>query len=291
VRILVTNHWLRKLGGSETFTYTLAGELVRQGHDVDLFTMAAGEVSNRIKKDFGIPTRVRESYDLILANHHTTVDFVFQRGLTLQTCHGISPRLEKISPNAQIKVAISQEVADHISTSNIIWNGIDCDRFIDSKKLSTTPKRLLSLVHGDKANQIIKAACLKLGIDFIEINKYKTQVWDMPGEINQADIVVSLGRGAYEAMSCGRPVIVFDSRPYQDCFGDGYVNEENIHELMKNNCSGRRYKKKFTVDSLIEEIKKYNIENGQFLRNFAFQNLNMKKQVKKYLDLKSEQNK
>lgn len=285
MRILITNHWLRKLGGSETFTYALAGELSRRGHEVDMFTNQSGMVSDRITKDFGIQFRLRDSYDLILANHHTTVDFVHGRGRAIQTCHGITPKLERISENADVRVAISQEIAKYIQADTIIWNGIDCERFSPTRKISPKPKRLLSLVHGEEANEKIKKACIRLGIKFKPINKYKTQVWEMEREINWADIVISLGRGAYEAMACGRPVIVFDSRPYQACIGDGYVDESSIYELMKNNCSGRRYKKQLSSDALIEEMERYKPQDGDFLRNFAMENLNIKNQVDKYLEL------
>lgn len=285
MKILVTNHWLKKLGGSETFTYTLIGELVRQGNEVDLFTNVPGKVSKRIEKDFGVTQRLQERYDLILANHHTTVNEVFRLGRTVQTCHGVIPRLEQPSNNADVRVGISEEIADHIASKHIIWNGIDCKRFAPLKPLNDRPKRLLSLVHSDKANILISKACVELGILFVEVNKYKRQFWDMEEVINNCDIVVSLGRGAYEAMACGRPVVVFDARPYQDSYADGYVDKGNIMELMKNNCSGRRYKKVFGVNELKKEILKYNKADGEFLRQFALEHLNIEKQVKKYLEL------
>lgn len=286
MRILVTNHWLKKLGGSETFTYTLIGELVRRGYDVDYFTFVHGAVSDRITSDFGVSqSALDSSYDIILANHHTTVDHVHRLGRVVQTCHGISPKLEKISPNADIKVAISREIADHIGTENVIWNGIDCNRFYPKKEIHDTPKRLLSLVHSEEANRLISSSCMKLGIEFRSINKYRKQVWSIEDEINHCDLVVSLGRGAYEAMSCGRPVIVYDHRPYQDSLADGYINSDNIHESIKNNLSGRRFKKKMTVKDMVAEIQKYNREDGTYLRNFALDNLNITRQVDKYIEL------
>ena len=285
MNILITNHWLKRLGGSETFTYTLIGELVRQGHEVDLFTNVPGKVSKRIEKDFGVTQRLQDSYDLILANHHTTVSEVHKLGKTVQTCHGVIPKLEQPSELAQIKVGISEETADHVATKHIIWNGIDCNRFAPLKPLNKRPNKLLSLVHSDKANIIIQKACVELGIEFNAIDKYKKQIWEIEEHINEADIVVSLGRGAYEAMACGRPVIVFDSRPYQDSLADGYVDKGNIMELMKFNCSGRRYRKVFGANELKKEILKYNSADAEFLRNFALEHLNIEKQVKKYLEL------
>ena len=85
MKILVANHWLEKLGGSETFTYTLTGELVRQGHWVDLFTFRPGKVSERILKDFGVGTSLDHKYDLVLANHNTTVKKLSNLGYTIHS--------------------------------------------------------------------------------------------------------------------------------------------------------------------------------------------------------------
>lgn len=286
MRILVTNHWLKKLGGSETFTYTLVGELVRRGHEVDLFTHVPGLVSGRIYSDFGVKqSNLDKNYDIILANHHTTVDAVHHTGRVIQTCHGITPNLEKISPNADIKVAISKEIADYIGTPNVILNGIDCDRFYPKNPINEKPKRILSLVHSDEANNLIYLSCKKLGIDFRSINKYHKQIWNIEDEINDCDLVVSLGRGAYESISCGRPVIVFDHRPYQDSFSDGYINSNNIHDSIINNLSGRRFKKRMTIDNMVLEIQKYNKKDGLYLRDFALKNLNINKQVDRYFEL------
>jgi len=94
---------------------------------------------------------------------------------------------------------------------------------------------------------------------------------------------VSLGRGAYEAMACGRNVLVFDSRHYMGLLGDGFLTEENLEEAKRCNCSGRAFGKKFDVQSLIKEMKKYNPEQGDFNREHALENMNIQKQVERYL--------
>ena len=90
MKILVTNHWLKKLGGSETFTYTLVAELKKRGYEIDVLTFQQGIVSERIRKDFGIKilSTAKSSYDLILANHNTCVKEACGNGPIIQTCHG-----------------------------------------------------------------------------------------------------------------------------------------------------------------------------------------------------------
>lgn len=293
MKILVANHWLEKIGGSETFTYTLAGELVRQGHQVDLFTFRPGMVSERIRKDFGVGMKLGSKYDLILANHNTCVNKLSRLGFTIQTCHGIFPKLEQPSANAHIHVSISEEVRDHIFKmgfkSSVIWNGIDQLRF-----RATIPKgkplTLLSMVHSDAANAVVRDACKIAGIKFIALNKYKNAVWEVEKIITDADMVVSLGRGAYEAMSCARSVIIYDSRKYFDSCGDGYLNIPILYESIRNNCSGRRYKKKYNAKSLADEINQYHYSDAENLCRFAEKNLNIEKQVNEYLKLYEKRN-
>jgi len=96
--------------------------------------------------------------------------------------------------------------------------------------------------------------------------------------------VVSLGRGCYEAMACGRPVVIFDKRRYQTQMGDGYVTAENFGDFVRNNCSGRYSKKEFTIEELADEFRKYNSADGASLREIAVQELNIETQVKKILE-------
>jgi hypothetical protein len=42
MKILLANNKLRYLGGTETYSYAMAGELKRLGHDVDAFRSGTG---------------------------------------------------------------------------------------------------------------------------------------------------------------------------------------------------------------------------------------------------------
>lgn len=285
MKILITNHWLKKLGGSETFTYTLAKELQRKGHEVHFFTNVEGLVSNRLLAEGVKRSNLKSKYDLILANHHTTVDKVHHLGPTIQTCHGVIPKLEQPSENADILVAISEEVALHIKTTHIIRNGVDCQRFKPSRKLPSKPKKILSLVHSDEANILLRKLCKELNIHLLPFNKYSNPIWDIERIINQCDLVISLGRGVYEAMACGVAVVVFDKRPYQKAMADGYLSKDIIDKVIKNNCSGRFFKHEFTKEELASEIQKYNPKDGVFLRNYALEHFNIEYQAEKYLNL------
>lgn len=299
MKILVTNHWLKKLGGSETFTYTMVGELKRLGHEVDVLTFQPGLVSDRIQKDFGVPilSEVKSTYELILANHHTCVKEAaikmdaFKGTTIIQTCHGTTPKLEQPSILSDAYVAISDEVANHISPNAhklpvlIINNGIDCGRFKPIKPINKTIKRVLSLAHDDAFNVELNHHFRKRGIDFFYLNKFNNPLWNVEEAINEADLVISLGRGAYEAMACGRPVLVMDKRPYQGTLADGLVNSLNIDKLIKTNLSGRACRMT-NIELVIESaIANYNYSLGHWCRSYALENLNIKNQIQQYFNL------
>lgn len=285
MKILVSNHSLVQSGGTETFTYTLIGELTRIGHQVEYFCFEKGEFSERIEKDFNVKFKSADKYDLILANHNTTVDQLYKFGIIIQTCHGIFSPLEQPSKNADGYVAISQEVQKYLLhkgfVSVIIYNGIDCNRYKPIKPLRKENPKVLSLCHSPQAHEIVAEACLALNYTSNILDKYKDRKWDVETMINEHDIIVGLGRSAYEALACGRPVVIYDKRWYSEGLGDGYFID-NFVESLKNNCSGRALKKEFTKGNLIDELKKYQVSHGDIARNYALQSFNIQKTVNEY---------
>ncbi len=289
LNILVATNHLDKVGGTETYTFTLIEELKgRENIKVEYFTFKKGEVSDRIEKELGVSFLQKKKYDLILANHNTVVEKIFKYGYSIQTCHGIFPDLEQPSRLADFHIAISKEVQNHLSKlgygSKIIKNGINTNKYRPKNVLNKQLKNVLSLCQSDSANKKLKLCCDKMGLNFIKANKFKNPSWDIASLINEADIVVGLGRSAYEAMSCGRPVVIFDDRPYFDSVGDGYV-KDIIEKSIQFNCSGRYLNKNFAGEDLQSELLKFDIKDGLYLRNFALKHLNIEKAVDQYIEV------
>jgi len=299
MKILLANNKLRYLGGTETYSYAMAGELKRLGHDVDAFSFRNGLISERMKKDFGIRIVTKkeiiagsQKYDVIFANHSTTVKFLRESkaGFIIQTCHGVTTALEQPSPFAHAFVGVSRELVDHIKDvsgkeSVCIVNGINCRRFSPVKPIGKYLQKVLSFSHDQELNDRLCLAFNKRGIAFKTLNKFVNPVWDVEKHINQADMVVSLGRGAYEAMACGRPVLVVDQRRGRPLKGDGIILPENIDELLHYNCRGQA-QLNTNVEAMVDEaIEAYSPDLGAWCRQFALTNLNIEYQVQKYIDL------
>ena len=290
MKILLGTHYLAKTGGTESYTYALAMELKRLGHEVEHFAIIRGRVSSMLEEK-GIPFMSADHYDFILANHNTVVEKLWCLGYTIQTCHGNIAELEQPSPYADAHVAVSMEVRNHLQgkgfqTAAVIPNGIDCNRFFPQKPVSQTLKTVLSLCQSDVANDFIRDCCDAMNIKLLCSNKYTDNVWSIEKLINESDLVIGLGRSAYDAMACGRPVLVYDYRDYMgESLGDGMLTPQSIEKSMSCNCSGRANRIHFDKQSFMAELQKYSPELGSWSREFAIKNLNIEQAVQQYLGI------
>ncbi len=290
MRILLGTHYLAKTGGTESYTFALAMELKRLGHEVEHFAIIRGGVSSMLEEK-GVPFMTSDHYDLILANHTTVVEQLWPKGFIVQTCHGNIAELEQPSPYADAYVAVSEEVREHLRSKGyrataVIANGIDCNRFCQKKPVSPTLQTVLSLCQSDVANDFIRRCCQQEGIRFLQSNKFTDNVWSIEELINESDLVIGLGRSAYDAMACGRCVLVYDFRDYMGEFlGDGMLTPDSIEHSMLCNCSGRASRRKFDEQTFIAELHKYSPELGAWGRQFALEHLNIEKAVAAYLDI------
>lgn len=288
MNILIANHHLRRTGGTENYSFALIEELIRQGHQVEYFTFKRGRVSKKIEA-LGVPFMKRKQYDLILANHKTTIQLLHRRGFIIQTCHGMLPPLEQPSKYADACVSVTREVHNHLKKkgvdSTVIHNGIDCERFSPRQPLHQQLTCVLSLCQSDDANTLIEEVCNQQGIRFLSADKAQDNIWHLEELINKADLVVGIGRSLYDAMACGRTVVSFDKRKYSEALGDGYLDARNVVQSLAHNCSGRGSGRTMDAAIFAEELRKYKAGDGAFLREFALQELNIQQSVHQYLTI------
>lgn len=273
MKILLSNYSLEHLAGSETWSMTMFHHLVKMGHDVDVFVSSLGEntlIPAECCKD--------KAYDLAIINHnkclHELSDWNIKRRVF--TSHGVFPALERPIPGADIYVSVSEEVQatlkKHWFESVIIRNPIDTDYFTPVK-----PNKELE--------NILWMNNRKPMLDVIELASYgynyRTQWGSRPGvkeNIQWADLVVSSGRGIYEALSCGKNAMVANW-----CGCDGIVTGETMLELRKKNCSGRTHKEYWDTERIREEFNKYDPERD--LRPYILENNNIAIIAERYLAL------
>tara|TARA_A100001201_G_scaffold110162_1_gene94203 strand:- start:626 stop:1510 length:885 start_codon:yes stop_codon:yes gene_type:complete len=293
MNLLVTNNTLGNIpGGSEWHAHELALALHRKGHNVTAYTPVSGWFGNSLI-DKGVKVCAkppRGDFDLILASHLSTIRRIDRdqtRGKMIQICHGVTPPLEQPSDKVDAHVAISEEVQDHLSSkgvsSKVIYNGVDHNKFLDHNG----GEGVLSLCQGPEANRLIESACKKIGCRFAFMNKTTNPSFELEFVIPKYNTVVAIGRGAYEAMACNRNLIVADSRGYVEggTITDGIATTDNLPDIMKNNCSGRRTKKNLGMDRLIPMLERCLSKEKSNLRSFSEKELNIDIQADKYLSM------
>lgn len=281
MRILITNCWLDKFCGTESRCYAVASELQRRGHIVNVYTPLCGKIFAEFqKRDITLSTE--GEYDLILDNHcQVNTNF---KGLIIHTCHGIVKE-EKPMPNV-LNVAVSNKVAEYWKLDTVIQNGIDTHRFYCKTPIHSYPQKILSLCKSDTANDVLHDICKTIGVDFESM--YGKEIFNIEDKINEADLVVGVGRSLLDAMACGRPVVSFDDRCYYATrmMGHGYLTPDKFKYQEIDNFTGSSLKNSFNKLELAKEIfEKYNAKDGEINRQYIMKNCSIIDTVNKYLKL------
>ncbi len=303
MKLLFTNYNLSIPGGSELFTWDIAKELAKN-NGVIIYSPFCGDVAEKIRKS-GLTvidnlTKIRnEKIDIIHAHHNITAiqaRYFFPNVPMVFLSHGIIPFLESppsIDLGIQSYLAVSEEVKTYLIKKTIpaekiriFRNFADTEKFKPVKPINEKLKKVLVIMNNfDKETyNIIKSACKKLNIGMELIGKTIKCVWNVEYHINNADLVIALGRSAIESMSCGRAVIVYGNSSGV-IGGDGIITGENIDELKQNNFSGRRYKNIITKENLVNEFLKYNPKMGTNNRKMVQECFNIKDRIDELLKI------
>ena len=282
MRYLVANNHIRTVGGSESFTWAMADELERRGHEVRVAD-ANGLIYGG---DLGStdPTK----YDGAFISHNTTARWLFRTHpdfdprRVIQTVHGTASPLETPYTSRPIKhVVVSEELRRVYPEYHVIMNGVDLEKFKPAKEKSG----LLSLCQSDEMNRMIAGVCEGMGIPFSWRDKNVNPKWDISDEINSAEITVGLGRSAIEGMAAGCSVIVADARAYQGPWIDGVVTFGSYVNLAAHNFSGRSGRVPVT-SRLLQASIEFCLDKkdcGRETRTLAEQHHDIRTQVDTYM--------
>jgi O-antigen biosynthesis protein len=300
MQILVATHHLDQYGGSETYVYTLSKGLKSAGHEVFIYTRVAGKVADKIRENgIYVSDNIKDlvkigGFDVIHAQHNiTTIEARqhFPYTPMILMVHGIVPDLEQppsIDLGIRKIVAISNGVKNHLQQTygldniEIIHNPIDTNRYYSKKNINQTIKHVLVISNHFPENekQLLNKVCSHCKLDLSFVGLPCNPVWNIEDYINEADLVISLGRGILESMACGRAVMVHDMHG-----SDGLLTEELFWLSMENNCSGRKFASKLDFEGVINEFSKYHSKMGEINRGIILNHFTIEKHVEQMLGI------
>lgn len=264
MKILITAKYVSgnaEEGGSSRFFATVAKTLLSMGQEVILSNQPAAVVDER--------------FDLIICSHNEILKQIKANPAPkLCISHGLIGD-EHFIFGADRYVSVSEEVrADNLLrgiSSEVIGQPIDVPEKPFTKIDLAWALRRILIIRRDPLVGEDPFSFLK--------EKYDVRISDIARPIEDqiawADLCITLGRGALEAMAQGKPVIVADARSYNlelaghIALGDGYVAPELIGEIAKNNFSGRRFRIPITRAWLEAELKKYDPAHAQVLYGYV----------------------
>jgi hypothetical protein len=266
------------ISGSATYTLTVCNELKKRNYSVIVYAPIISDLYSKFKdNNINVVNNLEEikdiNFDIILSQHNVTSVLLrsyFQGVPMIYISHGVIPILEQpsnIDLNISNFIAISEEVKNNLinnysiqdSKVFIIRNAVNTKKFNCDREINKDLKNILFLTHHKKLHilkNIIKACeQKKLNLEIVGIKKREI---DVKQYINNADLVISIGRGVLEAMSCKRAVLVYDYHG-----GDNLIIEENIKKTKKVNFSGRYNSFNYNVEDLKKIFSFYKKEMGE----------------------------
>lgn len=221
-------------------------------------------------------------FDVIIANHHDIVTELrarFPDTMIVSTIHGVQhlmdgPRGEKVPApehpaigKADVFVSVSEEIqaklmSDYQQDSLIVRNFFDIPYF-KTKRVATPgkPKAILFNTNyatkDDQETKIMAAVARHFGARLLAVGANFVAAKDIRVALEDADVVVGMGRSALEG-ACAERLVIVHGR-----WGTGgALNAGNLPKLRACNFSGRDSGGDFfTVERLIQEIEdNYNPE-------------------------------
>lgn len=291
MKIIISSRTLDR-SGVPTYTLTLYNELVALGHEVLVYSPKSGVLAEEME----VVTGLREGEkapDIILAQHRSCATYlkgIFPRTPMIFLAHGVLPEEEQPPRiNVNFYVAMNEEIVENLLGQyidpiriRIVRDFIDTKVFRSVVPLSEGKPKVLFISNYKKwrAHQHISEACSRLGLDFKAVGAPYGRSGNMAETINEADLIISWGRGILEAMSCGRAVISYDKR-----MGDGYITPDVYLESREHNFSGYRCRYLLSIYNLMEEIRKYDPKHGAENRRLVMNGHNSKEGVDRIMDI------
>ncbi|MFV0457116.1 MAG: glycosyltransferase [Pseudomonas sp.] len=240
------------------------------GHDVECVSPDSGYYSDFLERNGVRCNSGAKDFDFILISYFVPDGGV--RGFRVWVQHDVLWNAPEGGVHGYI--CVSEEALAKIpqdaKSKRVIFNGVSPDDYC-RRRVSGGVERVYSLSHSDDLNARLKALCDRHGLEFLSNNKFTSPSMDIRQNLEWADLVVGVGRSAYEAAMYGRPVLLLDQRSYNGCALSDGLFHENFMGAIKSNCSGRKYRLILSDDDVLSSFKGIGVGCGELSREVALE--------------------
>lgn len=266
---------MNERAGSKTYAVAVGKAMVNMGHTITFVTRTVDGPMCKLAEKVGEIILYQDlmsltsMFDLgfVSPNICATVGVRMLCRKLVSISHG---KIEDEMPTnfSDSFVFVSDEVKEHWinkldfigKTSPVILNPIDRGFW----KATPTSHKFTTVTRVSNYAEIpwLEPAIEAMGLNYINCKHQDPS--EVRDSIEKSQLVIATGRSCYEAMSCGREVLVLDNREYNTEFlgysiaSDGLVSE-NYMEARKTNCSGRYSQQEATESyfrGVIESLRK-----------------------------------
>jgi hypothetical protein len=220
------------------------------------------------------------SPQIAYTQHHTTALNIRSTFPSIPIAHGILGVLPHLEMFPQVDLGIncflpiSEEAAQALPLDLINRASVSIFRNIIDDQLFTNLKSVnkvkgiccYSYKFSNEKYKQLEIAAIKRGYKLFDQRRKPGSIpyKDTPKILTLGDIVVASGRGAIEAMLCGKvPLII------SECGDDGLVTPENFDTHMRTNFSGRTTSRHFNAESIGFELDLFRPDYGPELQDLA----------------------
>jgi len=281
LKILLTNVWLDRRGGTESVIRDVAQGLLRRGHRPIVYSPHLGEPAEELRSR-GVAvvddlSSVAEPPDVIHGQHVIQTGEAllhFPQAPAIQMCHAWAYWQEGPARFPQIHryVAVDQAVRDRLvhmegidpERVEVIYNAVDLTRIPGrAAPLPAKPLRALAFTKYKAQIPLIQRACERHGItlDLLGAGGGR-EVATPERELVNYDLVFATARMALEALCADCAVVVCDSRGMA-----GMVSSANLPQLRPLNFGLRTLVHGVTFQRLSDEIARYDAADAERVAN------------------------
>jgi hypothetical protein len=278
MRVLIANHSLGSVGGTQTSVRDLAFWLLAHGHSPVVFGSELGEAARQLERRTVPVTQDLASIsvkpDVIHGNSalETMIALLhFPETPAVFVCHAWRGRFAEPPrfPRILRYVAVDDTCADRLRLRSgipservvVLLNAVDLARFPRRSELPPRPRRALvfsnsahELTHLPAVREACRAARIELAVVGVGAGNF---VGEPESVLGGYDLVFAKAKCALEAMACGAAVILCDSQGL-----GGLVRSADVARLKRLNFGARSLTQPVSTEAISREIDKYDPQDA-----------------------------